>query len=62
VAFCERCDRGPSDFDIPHNFVANFQYDIPVLAAVKSNKAMNTILGGWQVGGIVNVQTEERTT
>jgi hypothetical protein len=56
-AFCERCNRGPSDFDIPHNFVANFQYDIPVMAAVKSNKMANTILGGWQVGGIVNLQT-----
>ncbi len=56
-AFCERCDRGPSDFDIPHNLVSNFQYDIPVLAAVKSNKVANTILGGWQVGGIINLQT-----
>ena len=56
-AFCERCDRGPSDFDIPQNLIANFQYDIPVLAAVKSNKVANTILGGWQVGGILNVQT-----
>ena len=56
-ASCERCDRGPSDFDIPHNLVANFQYDIPVMAAVKSNAIANTILGGWQVGGILNVQT-----
>jgi carboxypeptidase family protein/TonB-dependent receptor-like protein len=56
-AFCERCDRGPSDFDIPHNLVANFQYDIPVFAAVKSNKVANTILGGWQMGGILNIQT-----
>jgi len=55
-AFCERCDRGPSDFDIPHNVVANFQYDVPVFGAVKSNKAMNTILGGWQVGGIITLQ------
>ena len=56
-AFCERCNRGPSDFNIPHNFVANFQYDIPTFAAVKANKVSNTILGGWTVGGIVNLQT-----
>ena len=56
-AFCERCSRGPSDFDIPHNFIANFLYDIPTVAAVKSNSFANTILGGWQVGGIMNLQT-----
>ena len=56
-AFCERCDRGPSDFNIPHNFIANFQYDIPTMASVKSNKVANTLLGGWAVGGIVNLQT-----
>jgi hypothetical protein len=56
-AFCERCNRGPSDFNIPHNFVANFQYEIPTFAAVKSNQVANTILGGWQVGGIVTLQS-----
>ena len=56
-AFCERCNRGPSDYDIPQSFVANFQYDIPVLASVKSNKVANTILGGWQMGGIYTRQT-----
>jgi len=24
-AFCESCNRGPSDFDLTHNFVLNFQ-------------------------------------
>ena len=56
-AFCESCNRGPSDFNVPHNFVANFQYEVPTFAAVKSNQVANTILGGWQVGGIVNLQT-----
>jgi len=56
-AFCQRCNRGPSDFDIPHNFVVNFQYDVPVPASVKSHALANTILGGWQVGGIYTRQT-----
>ena len=29
-AFDPRINRGVSDFDVPHNFVANFQYDLPV--------------------------------
>src|SRR5439155_7244074 len=36
----------------PHNFVVNFQYDVPVPASVKSHALANTVLGGWQVGGI----------
>src|SRR6185295_14304137 len=56
-AFCERCDRGPSDYDIPQNLMVNYLYDIPVFAAVKSNKLANTLLGGWQLGGIVNLQS-----
>jgi hypothetical protein len=55
--FCQRCERGPSDYDIPHSFVLNFQYDVPVMASVKSHAVANTILGGWQVGGIYTRQT-----
>jgi hypothetical protein len=51
-SYCERCNRGPADYNIPHSLVLNFLYDIPVAAAIKSNAVTNTILGGWQVGGI----------
>jgi len=47
-----RLNRGPSDFNIPHLLVANFQYEIPAPAFAKNNAIGNTILGGWQVGGI----------
>jgi hypothetical protein len=56
-AFCPQCNRGPSDFDITHNLVINFQYDLPVPASVKSHSVANTILGGWQIGGIYTRQT-----
>jgi hypothetical protein len=56
-AFCESCNRGVSDFNVPHNFVVNFQYDLPVPAAVKTHALANTILGGWQVGGIYTRQS-----
>ena len=56
-AFCQRCNRGPSDFDLTHNLVANFQYDVPVPAAVRSNAFAKTVLGGWQLGGIYTRQS-----
>lgn len=56
-AFCERCNRAVSDFDIPHNFVANFQYNLPVAQAVQANRVANAILGGWQLGGIYTRQS-----
>ena len=51
-AFCSSCQRGVSDFDVPHNFVFNFQYDVPTFAAVKNNAVANTILvmGSERVG------------
>ena len=51
------CNRGVSDFDIPHNFVANFQYDLPAPAVVKAHGLTNTLFGGWQVGGIYTRQS-----
>jgi hypothetical protein len=56
-AFDPRINRGVSDFNIPHNFVANFQYDLPVPASVKAHAVANTVLGGWQVGGIYTRQS-----
>ena len=55
-AFDPRINRGVSDFDIPHNFVANFQYDVPTPGFAK-NGVTKTILGGWQLGGIYTRQT-----
>jgi hypothetical protein len=55
--FCESCNRGVSDFNVPHNFVFNFQYDLPVPAVVKTHVLANTLFGGWQVGGIYTRQS-----
>ena len=56
-AFDPRIQRGVSDFNVPHNFVLNAQYDVPVPAAVKTHALANTLLGGWQVGGIYTRQS-----
>ena len=50
-------NRGPSDWDIPHNFVANFEYDLPVPQSVKAHRLANTLFGGWQLGGIYTRQS-----
>jgi hypothetical protein len=56
-AFNPRIQRGVSDFSLPHNFVLNAQYDVPVPAAVKTHALADTLLGGWQVGGIYTRQS-----
>jgi hypothetical protein len=56
-AFCTRCNRGVSDFDVPQNLVANFQYTLPVPQSIKTHAVTNTILGGWQAGGIYTIQS-----
>jgi Carboxypeptidase regulatory-like domain/TonB dependent receptor len=46
--FDRKGDRGPSDFDIRHNFVANVVYDLP---------GRGRLLNGWQVSAVVNVHS-----
>src|SRR5262249_22079775 len=45
-------DFGPSPYDIRHNFFANFVYDLPFFNHSDSKMA-KTLLGGWEVSGIV---------
>jgi hypothetical protein len=46
--FDRKGDRGPSDFDIRHNFVANVAYDLP---------GRGRLLGGWQVSAVASVHS-----
>jgi hypothetical protein len=48
-------DRGPSSWDLRHNFVANFTYDLPFTAGIGG--ASEKILGGWKTSGILNMNT-----
>ena len=43
-------DYGPADYNIKHRVVGSFVYDLPF---VKSNRW----IGGWNISGIVSVQT-----
>jgi len=49
-------DWGPSGYDRLHNFSANFFYDLPFLRHA-SNAVVRTVAGGWEVSGIVTIQS-----
>ncbi len=49
-------DVGPSVFDRTHVFFANFVYDLPFFRH-SASRAVRTVAGGWQVSGIVSVQS-----
>ena len=48
-------DRGPSSWDLRHNLVANFTYDLPFGSGMGG--AAERLLGGWQTSGILNMNT-----
>jgi hypothetical protein len=48
-------DFGPAAYDIRHVFFTNFVYEIPLFK--NSSKGLKTALGGWELSGIVAVQS-----
>ncbi|HYY95930.1 MAG TPA: hypothetical protein VE713_15605, partial [Pyrinomonadaceae bacterium] len=50
-----RQERGPSDYDVRHHFVASGLWDLPILHNRKD--AAGAILGGWQLSGILTAHT-----
>jgi hypothetical protein len=48
-------DRGPSDFDHTHRFVASYVWELPSLTG--ANGFMRQVFGGWQFSGLVQSQT-----
>ncbi len=59
-SFCLACERGLSAFDTRHRMVSSVLYDLPVgngrLVNI-TNPVLNTIIGGWEAGGILTLQT-----
>jgi hypothetical protein len=49
-----RADRGPSDFDRTHVFVASYLWTIPFHP---QQRALNAVAGGWTIGGITTFET-----
>jgi hypothetical protein len=59
-SYCRQCERARSSHDTRHRFVTSALWDIPVgkgKAANIENGFLNTIVGGWQIGSILTIQT-----
>lgn len=50
-------EKSLSAFDRTHRFVTNFLYEIPTPGFIKNNAAANSLLGGFQISGIVSFQS-----
>jgi hypothetical protein len=59
-SYCLSCERGLSAFDVHHRMVTSILYDLPVgkgkLLNI-NNRVANTVVGGWELGGILTLQT-----
>ncbi len=51
----QRTERGPSDFDVTHYFVASGLWDLPT--PVKRRNFLDKILEGWQLNGILTASS-----
>ena len=51
-----RRDYGPSNWSIPHRFVASYLYEIPVFRD-SQQAVLRHVLGGWQIGGVTTIQS-----
>ncbi len=49
-------DYGPSNWDIPHRFVATYLYDVPFLKD-SPQPILRHVLGGWQISGVTTLQS-----
>jgi hypothetical protein len=50
-----RQEVGPSDYDVRHNFVASGLWELPILR--NRHDAAGSILGGWQLSGILTAHS-----
>lgn len=50
-----RANRGRYGFDVTHNAVINYVYELPIFS--RSTGLLKAVLGGWQTSGIVTLRT-----
>src|SRR5262249_48802410 len=50
-----RAERAVSDFDVTQRFAFSYVYDLPF--SKTPNKALRAVAGGWQLSGILTLQT-----
>lgn len=52
---CIKCDLGDSGFDQRHVAIFSYVYMVPALSSW--NRVLRTVVGGWEVAGITDVET-----
>jgi hypothetical protein len=55
-----RDERSLSAIDVPHRFVASFNYEVPAFRG--SNAFVRGVLGGWQLNGVFQTQSGQLIT
>lgn len=50
-----RNERGPSEFNLPHKFTGSFVWQLP--GGTMHNAAARHLAGGWELNGIINLQS-----
>ena len=58
TVFNYRANRGLSDFDLRHDFAANFSWQIPG----PSGGVARAVLGGWEISGLFNARSGQPFT
>jgi hypothetical protein len=57
--YCIGCERAVSSYDQPHRLVFNGTYELPIghghSLAGRTSKAVNALIGNWQVNSIVTI-------
>jgi hypothetical protein len=61
AAYLDRLYKGPCSFDVPHNFVTSYVWELPFGNGRKFfarvPRAVNAVIGGWQWQGINTLQS-----
>jgi len=56
---CIPCNKGNSSIDVPQALNFNFVYTVPT---IRGSRALNAVLGGWQVSGIWSAHSGAATS
>jgi hypothetical protein len=59
-SYCRSCERALSSFHTAHRYVGSILYELPVgkgRALDVQNGFLNAVVGGWQLGSILAIQT-----
>jgi hypothetical protein len=59
-SYCRACEKGRSSHDVRHRFAASGFWDVPIGKGARldpHNRVANALVGGWNVGAILAMQT-----